>query len=99
MSSAQSQSTQGTPKLRIYEQMVNHIGGDIGCYGLVDGGVTDTGNADAQNVVVTCTAEQYSVQKDLGSIKSYDTTTFEAIIDYSCSNMPKEECTVTCGNC
>lgn len=87
------------PALRVYHQMVNQIGGGLGCFGRVDGGVTNIGNAEAQNVVVTCVAEDVSAQKDLGSIKASDTQQFQVILNYDCQHWRTEECTVTCGNC
>jgi hypothetical protein len=88
-----------TPKLRVFHQMVNQLGGGLGCFGRVDGGVTNSGSADAQNVIVTCTAEEYSVEKDLGFVKAHDTKTFQAIINYDCSYQRDEECIVSCDNC
>lgn len=89
----------GAPNIRVFHQMVNQLGGDLGCFGRVDGGVTNSGSADAQNVVVTCTAEEYSIEKDVGTVKAHDTKTFQAIINYDCSYQRYEECTVSCGNC
>lgn len=87
------------PKLRVYHTMVNQLGGGMGCFGRVDGGVTNSGDLDALNVVVTCTAVEYSVQKDIGTVKVGQTQTFQAIINYDCSYMREEECTATCDNC
>jgi hypothetical protein len=87
------------PKLRVFHTMVNQLGGGMGCFGRVDGGVTNSGSASAYNVLVTCTAEEYSVQKDLGTVKSGETKTFQATINYDCAYQRQEECVVTCGNC
>jgi hypothetical protein len=85
--------------LRIYHQMVNQIGQDLGCFGRVDGGVTNTGIQEAYNVQVTCSAEEFSSQKDLGSIRSGETKTFQILLDYDCMKLRQEECQVTCDNC
>ncbi|MCX6741684.1 MAG: hypothetical protein NTX24_00720 [Candidatus Pacearchaeota archaeon] len=95
----QTNTAGGSPNLRVFHQMVNQLGGGMGCFGRVDGGVTNSGSADAQNVIVICTAEEYSVEKDLGFVKAHDTKTFQAIINYDCSYQREEECSVSCDNC
>ncbi len=100
-SSAQTQA-ENTPtraSLRVFHQMVNQFGGTLGCFGRVDGGVTNTGSIDAQGVRVICTAEEVSSQKDLGMIKAGDTQAFQVILNYDCEHMRTEDCTVTCSNC
>ncbi len=104
-SSAQTptQKTQtNTPErasLRTFHQMVNQIGGTTGCFGRVDGGVTNTGSVDAYDVRVTCIAEEVSSQTDLGIVKAGSTDGFQVILNYDCQHMRTEECTATCSNC
>ncbi len=97
--SAQAQSVPQKASLRVFHQMVNQFGGSIGCFGRVDGGVTNTGQIDAYNVVVTCTAEEVSAQKDMGTLKAGDTQAFQIILNYDCQYQRVEECQVTCSNC
>jgi cytoskeletal protein RodZ len=94
-----TQTAQTRASLRAFHQMVNQIGGTNGCFGRVDGGVSNTGSVDAYNVVVTCTAEEVSSQTDMGTVKAGSTDAFQVLLNYDCQYQRIEECTVICSNC
>lgn len=90
----------GKPTLRVYHQMVNQIDFEKGCFGRVDGGVTNIGAKAAANVVVVCSTEDgVSVEKDLGDMNVLETKTFEILLNYNCDKMHTEECSANCDNC
>lgn len=88
------------PKLSVYHQMVNKFDFQIGCFGRVNGGVTNKGTDDAINVIVTCSTQTgVNVQQNLGYVAAGKTELFEVVMNYDCSHVQKEECTATCSNC
>jgi len=88
------------PRLRVYHQMVNQLGLEAGCFGRVDGGVTNLGTSQARNVVVICSTDDgVSAEKDLGYIDILETKTFQILLNYECDRMHTEECYVNCDNC
>ncbi len=88
------------PRLRVYHQMVNQLGFEKGCFGRVDGGVTNLGTTQAANVIVICSTDDgVSVEKDLGYLNVLETKTFQILLNYKCDRMHEEECYVNCDNC
>jgi hypothetical protein len=92
--------TVSKPNLRVYHQMVNQLGLNEGCFGRVDGGVTNLGGEQAYDVTIFCTTDDgVSVQKDLGTLKPLETKTFQVLLNYECDRMHTEECSANCNNC
>ena len=80
--------------------MVNQLGLNEGCFGRVDGGVTNLGGEQAYDVTIFCTTDDgVSVQKDLGTLKPLETKTFQVLLNYECDRMHTEECSANCNNC
>ena len=88
------------PELKIFHQMVSKFDFERGCFGRINGGVTNKGTDDALNVIVTCSTETgFTVQQNIDYIASGKTELFELFVNYDCAHVQKEECSVTCSNC
>jgi len=88
------------PDLKVFHQMVAKFDFERGCFGRINGGVTNKGTDDALNVIVTCSTETgVTVQQNIDYIASGKTELFELFVNYDCTHVQKEECSVTCSNC
>jgi cell division protein FtsL len=88
------------PQLSVFHQMVSKFDFERGCFGRVNGGVTNKGTDDALNIIVTCTTQSgVTVQQNIGYIAAGKTELFEIFLNYDCSIVQKEECSATCSNC
>ncbi len=88
------------PSLSVFHQMVAKFDFERGCFGRVNGGVTNKGTDDALNVIVTCSTQTgVTVQQNINYIAAGKTETFEIFLNYDCASVQKEECTATCSNC
>ena len=79
-------------------------GADIsrGCYTTVSGYVSNTGNANANGVAVTCSVDgggSHTGRQVMGSVIAGDNSYFNYVIDNDCPYSTYARCQTTCNNC
>ena len=76
-----------------------------GCYGQVSGYIKNTGNTDAENVEITCTAKQEgatvgNTTKNIGALSTGSQVPFSIEVDTDClKGAVTYSCNAKCNNC